>query len=505
MQQRPHEGYYLMYLRKSRADVEKEKYGQFETLAIHEEQLSKFAQRENYPIAEIYRELVCGESIAERHEFQKIMERINDPECRGVIVHAVDRLGRGDPMEYGWILSSFRFSHTLIITPTRTYDPCIPDDLQSLKLQMFVANVEYDHIRERMHNGSVASAERGNYQGSKPPYGYDRAIIDRRHTLAVNDAEAPTVKRIFQMAADGYNKGAIARALNSDGIPTQNGYLWTAQRIGTMIKNPIYKGYIRYGYTTQRVVSRDGLIFNKKTTVNKDGDYVLSKGVHEPIVSEELWELANKKAFDGVPVKRNNKIQNPLAGLIVCGKCGRALIRQDVKGKNGGHFPRLHHAYYTECQCKSISIAYVMDCLCDALEEIAADLETGIMQCGVDPQELAAIEKQLSLEENRLDKLIELYNVEAITVQEFKSRRSKSDELVKRLRQRHDELMAKDVTSEEIVFSTREALEKLRDDSVSAEDKNSALKSFIERIDYFEIDTARKNRKIELHVKLRGV
>lgn len=505
MQQRPHEGYYLMYLRKSRADLEKEKCGQFETLVVHEEQLSKFAQRENYPVAEIYRELVSGESIAERYEFQKVIDRINDPECRGVIVHAIDRLGRGDPMEYGWILSSFRFSRTLIITPARTYDPCVSDDLQSLKLQMFVANVEYDHIRERMHNGSIASAERGNYQGSKPPYGYDRAIVDHRHTLVENESESPIVRRIFRMAADGHNKGAIARTLNNDGIPTQKGCLWTAQRIGTIIRNPIYKGYIRYGYTTQRVVSRDGLIFNKKTTVNKDGDYILSKGVHKPLVSEELWELANKKAFEGVPVKRDRKIKNPLAGLIVCGKCGRALVRQDVKGKNGSHFPRLHHAYYTECQCKSISVAYVMECLCDALEEIAADLETGIIQCGIDPQELAAIEKQLALEENRLDKLIELYNAEAINVIEFKSRRAKSDELVKRLRARHDELAKKDVNADEIVFSTREALRKLRDDSVSAEDKNTALKSFIERIEYFEIDRARKNRKIELHVKLRGI
>ena len=70
---------------------------------------------------------------------------------------------------------------------------------------------------------------------------------------------------------------------------------------------------------------------------------------------------------------------------------------------------------------------------------------------------------------------------------------------------RHDELTSKGVTAEEIIFSTHEALAKLRDDSVNAEEKNKALKTFIERIEYFEIDQARKNRKIELHVKLRGV
>ena len=39
--QRPDEGYYIMYLRRSRADIEKEKYGEFNTLAAHEKTLTE--------------------------------------------------------------------------------------------------------------------------------------------------------------------------------------------------------------------------------------------------------------------------------------------------------------------------------------------------------------------------------------------------------------------------------------------------------------------------------
>lgn len=500
---RPQEGYYIMYLRKSRADAEKEKYGQFETLAVHEKTLVELAQREHYPIAKVYRELVCGESIEERSEFKKVLDDIADPYCLGILVHAVDRLGRGDPMEYGLILSSLKYTNTLVVTPGRVYDPNNTEDAQQLKLQMFVSNIEFEHIRERLHGGSIRSAEAGNYQGSKPPYGYDK--VPYKSALTPNTKEAPVVQLIFKLASDGLNKGAIARHLNDSGIPTRFGCLWVSSRVGTLISNPVYKGMVRYGYRRRRVVGRDGLKFVKKTAVSEEGKYVLKPGNHEPLVTEDVWELANKRAFEGVPVKRDMSIKNPLAGLIVCGKCGRALIRQTVRNKQRRAYERLHHAYYTECQCKSISLDYVMDCLCDALEDVAMELETGSVQSGTDPAEIEAVERTLADESRKLDKLIELFNADAITVYEFKERREASDILVKQLREKHDELTAKMVDPEEIAFTTREALTLLRDESVDAELKNNALKRFIEKIEYEEIDQASKNRQIKLTVHLRGL
>ena len=500
---RPQEGYYIMYLRKSRADAEKERLGQYETLAVHEKTLTELAQREHLPIAKIYRELVSGESIAERSEFNKVLDHIADPYCLGVIVHAVDRLGRGDPVDYGLIISSFKYTNTLVVTPGRTFDPNNSSDAEQLKLQMFVSNIEYEHIRERLHDGNMRSARDGNYQGSKPPYGYDK--VPYKAAIVPNPKEAPVVKLIFKLASEGWNKGAIARHLNDSGIPTRFGFLWTASRIGAILSNPVYKGMVRYGYRRQRVVSRDGLKFIKKTIVSEEGNYILVKGNHEPLVSEEVWELANKRAFEGVPVKRDMTIKNPMAGLIVCGKCGRALIRQTVTNKQKRPYDRLHHAYYTECQCKSIRLDYVMDCLCDALEEVANDLETGSVQCGTDPAEIEAIERTLADEAKKLDKLIELFNADAITVYEFKERREASDELVKQLRERHEELSARSVDPDEIAFTTREALGILRNENVSAEVKNNALKRFIEKIEYEELDQARKNRQIKLTVRLRGI
>lgn len=55
---------YLMYLRKSRADVEAEAHGAGDTLARHQDELLRAAKRLNLPVSKIYREIVSGDSIA---------------------------------------------------------------------------------------------------------------------------------------------------------------------------------------------------------------------------------------------------------------------------------------------------------------------------------------------------------------------------------------------------------------------------------------------------------
>lgn len=493
-------GYYLMYLRKSRADAEKERIGRYETLALHQRQLTELAERRGLRVERVYRELVSGETIEERAEFRRVMDRIQDPDCLGVIVHAIDRLGRGDPMEYGWVLSSLRYTGTLVVTPDKTYDPCDRSDFQSLKMQMFIANAELDRIRDRLACGLQDSARRGNYLGSKPPYGYDKVV--GRSAIVPNEAEAPVVRLIFDMAASGSNKGAIARRLNSDGIPTRHGSTWSASRVGTILSNPVYKGMVRYGYRRERVVSRDGLRFVRKTTVSEPGDYILAEGVHEPLVSDEVWEAA-QGAFEGVPVKRDRTLKNPLAGLVVCGRCGRALVRQVVRNRYGSTYERLRHAYNTRCGCRSADLGAVTSALCEALARAADDLEVRARSGGGGEGELEAVERAIAEEDRRLDKLLELYYADAITVDEFKARRSSSEARLLGLRERRDELASRSVDPMEVVSTTREALRMLADGSVPAEEVNACLRSFVERVDYFRDDEP--GGRIRLVVRLRGL
>ena len=69
---------YAIYLRKSRADADLELRGEGETLARHENQLISLACKLNLDVTQIYREIVSGETIAARHEMQKLLSAVSD-------------------------------------------------------------------------------------------------------------------------------------------------------------------------------------------------------------------------------------------------------------------------------------------------------------------------------------------------------------------------------------------------------------------------------------------
>ena len=113
----------LIYLRKSRADdpllsVE-------EVLSKHETRLDEWVDRnltDQIPTANRFKEVVSGESIADRPEFQKVLKLVESPSIKAVLVVEVSRLGRPDMEEIGKISKIFRYTNTMVITPERIFN-----------------------------------------------------------------------------------------------------------------------------------------------------------------------------------------------------------------------------------------------------------------------------------------------------------------------------------------------------------------------------------------------
>ena len=150
-------------------------------------------------------------------------------------------------------------------------------------------------------------------------------------------------------------------------------------------------------------------------------------------------------------------------------------------------------------------MSLVLEVLCDALEVVAKDLEVVIESGSYDSaeDERKTIASQIIKEENRLDKLMELYFNEAITLDEFKERRRKSEELTKQLTKRLEELGKPRKSPTEIHTSVHEAIEMIRDDQIDPGVKNQFLKSFVEKIEYENFTEKINKPDIRLTVYLR--
>lgn len=502
------EGLYALYLRKSRADLEKEAICEFETLALHEKELTDFAKRNGYVLDKpFYKELVSGEQIAERKQFQELMAKVEKGVYRGVLVHSVTRLGRGNPMEYGWILYVLQRTRTKIITPNKVFDPNDADDARYLQMEMFVSNMELGNIVGRMQGGCRASAKRGCFIKPTPPYGYDRFRNENgQWTLKQND-DAPTVRMIYERAAAGETLGSIAKDMNAKGLRTQCGGFWSAGRLGTIIKNVHYKGDIRYGYWHDEKVLGDGFRVERRRTKRAEGDYIYVKGLHKPIVDAELWQKANDRHNGSAPIKRSKSLKNPLAGLLVCKKCGRSMLRFiNTCPSNGNKIEHIRHASFCDCKARGCRLSVVMSVLVEALATIAEDLEACATFGDVDTseKELEAVERQLKRERDRLEKLFELYFADAITIEEFKERRASGEGLIETLELQRVELSKSRPAPSEVAFTIREAIHKLEDPDVEPQAKNEALRSFIDRIEYENLTERINKQDIRLHIVMKG-
>lgn len=494
---------YAMYLRKSRADLEKERLGEYETLAVHQRDLEELARRCGYALDQpYYRELVCGEHIADRPEFQRLMQAFMSGKYRGILVHEVSRLGRGTAMEYGWILFQLQLSRTLIVTPTKIYDPNDQDDARHLEMEMFVSNMEFGSIKNRLVNACQKSAENGHFVKPIPPYGYDRIKDESKGwTLMPND-DASTVRMIFERAAAGVPLGTIAKDMNDAGMRTPSGTYWSAGRLATIISNPHYKGVIRYGYYKREIVPGTDLSSLKRKHVRNENCQE-KPGLHEPIVSEDLWQRANDRNHGSAPVKRDYALKNPLAGIIVCSKCGHAMTRfVNRVPSSGNEIEHLRHQPFKGCKAQGARLSVVMELVCDALEDAAAELEIQPEEVpDTTHDELASVRKKLAVEKRRLDKLLELYMADALTIDEFRTRKVASEQCAEQLKAREAELSVEKRTPRQLAATIKDAVRMLQDDAIPAAEKNAALKAFIERIEY-ENHTPPRSRRYDIRLKV---
>ena len=193
-------------------------------------------------------------------------------------------------------------------------------------------------IKSTLHT----KARRGEYLGALDPYGYLRHPDDK-HKLIINEETAPIVRRIFEMSAAGMGSRSICTVLNDEGIlspaeytrfrkhdPTKDGEFvrkrfWCQTYLRSILKNEMYVGCMVQGrqYTPS-------YRSKKREPVPKE-DWIVVPDMHEPIVTRELFDEAQKK------MQARKKVIKPLdeprlfSGLFYCEACGTAM-RQHTTG-----------------------------------------------------------------------------------------------------------------------------------------------------------------------------
>lgn len=369
---------YALYLRKSRKDKALEENG-IDTLDRHEKILRDLAERQGLTIGEVYKEVVSADSIEDREEMQRLLKDVHNNKWAGVLVVELERLARGDTKDQGIVAEAFKYSETLIITPSKTYDPNDEFDEEYFEFGLFMSRREYKTIKRRLSAGVKLSVLEGNYLSPVAPYGYD--IVDRGRrdrTLAPNE-NAKIVQMMFRWyTVDKISFCEIAQKLTDMGIPSPKGLnYWTSFTVTKIIKNDAYIGKVRHG-KNKDVKEYDPETSKLKTVQRqqKESDIIIADGKHPALIDMDTWNAAIARHTLNTRIRKNTELSNPLAGLIRCSECGLMMqYKRTVRTTKTYEWFRHRQDYATNCNCNSADYKDVMAALVFALKEYVDDFQ----------------------------------------------------------------------------------------------------------------------------------
>ncbi len=296
---------YIIYPRKSREDVEKEKRTGEDILATHRNRLVALCKKQKWQYL-IMEEIVSGDTIAGRPVFQKILyEMLPTGNHPGIVVNDISRLGRGNMKDAGEIYQTLIEYQVKVVTPHKIYVPTNRADLRQIRFELFLSREEFELIRDRLEDGKDAAARAGRPAGNRWVLG----LTSVRGKWVINKDELAVVEKAFHLVQSGYSLRRTADKLNGLGHRTSRGCRWTATSVGRLINNPHYEGYQVW----------------KGETIPAE---------HGPLLPLELVHAARQRV-DRIPPdsrRRNYFFYVPL----ICAKCGARMYGNRPTQKRDG-------------------------------------------------------------------------------------------------------------------------------------------------------------------------
>ena len=499
---------YIIYLRKSRADNPHESVE--EVLAKHEIQLQEYAERElggRIPEHCIFREVVSGETIAERPEMNNVLAMIENPKLKGVLVVEPQRLSRGDLEDCGKVVNAFRYSKTEVVTLNMTYDLTNKMQRKFFEQELMRGGDFLEYTKEILLRGRIAAVKRGCYIGNIPPFGFNKIVdADGDSTLAANEF-APAVLMAFEMYVnEGKSYLQIARHFDSMGIKPYRSKVWEKSSIRAMLKNRHYIGLVVFGaYRTEKTVVNGEIVAH--SVRQAEDEVIVAKGKHKGIVPLELFEAAQEKMDNNPRAKWDMPLQNPLAGLIFCHKCGKAMAQHPYPHAE----TRIECRNRSGCNANSAKLREVVDAVVYALEaEQLPELEVKLHNdegkaASIQKKQLEKMNKEmdeLHAKEERQHDLLEsgTYSEETF-LKRNKALHAQMEELRSKIYEAKQNI-PKEIDYQDKIIKLQDAIAGLRDDTLSAEQKNRLLKAIVRRIEYEFIERKRRQTRFRLHIDL---
>ncbi len=452
---------------------------------------------------------ISGSTVAKRKNFLKMINDAKEDKFDLIITKEVSRFSRNlsDSIKYTQILMQNDVGVYFQTNGINTYDP---NSEFILNMMGSVAQEEVKRLSERVKWGHKEAIKKGRVLGSNNIIGYTK----NNATLVIEPNEANKIREIFKLYATGkYGFAKLALILYNKGIKNSKGNIYDKDTLKRIIENPKYKGYYR-GHTTEIIDYKT----KKRINISKEEQIIYKSDKIPKIVSEELWNKANKVLEERrTEIKSNsyNSIKKyPYTSKIICGNDGCKYSR--MTNKNNKLKPRWACCNYIKYRLNVCKSPIIYECDLDNifinilkklfnLNDIIKTLADYYINCKNNIEYdtvISDIENNIKKINLKKEKILDLLINNIITNNEYKEKNNNYNNDISILKKKIDilkeEKNKKSITPQKLINEVKEKL-KYKD---ILED---FINTFLEKVIVYKNNDDRKDLILEIYMNIGNI
>jgi site-specific DNA recombinase len=295
----------------------------------------------------------------DRPSLQRLLRAALSPrrEFDTILVDDTSRLSRSTASVLA-IFHKLTFASVRLIAASQNIDSQHDQAETLITMHGLIDSTYVRELAKKTHRGCESAVLRGQHAGGRC-YGYVTLPIGEgtaKHQV-VEETEAKTVRRIFEMSASGLSLKAITKALNAEHAGGRGD--WCPTGIRAMLKRELYKGELIWNRSKFEKVPESN---KRRRKVRDKSEWIRIQRPELAIVSEELWDRVQARLnfFGAKPSQgmRRGLLARSLtspylfSGLLKCGECGANLIVATGGGTHR-HPKYVCRNYFNRGTCKN--------------------------------------------------------------------------------------------------------------------------------------------------------
>lgn len=452
---------------------------------------------------------ISGSTVAKRKNFLKMINDAKEDKFDLIITKEVSRFSRNlsDSIKYTQILMQNDVGVYFQTNGINTYDP---NSEFILNMMGSVAQEEIKRLSSRVKWGHKEAIKKGRVLGSNNIIGYTK----NNATLVIEPNEADKIREIFKLYATGkYGFTKLALILYNRGIKNSKGNIYDKDTLKRIIENPKYKGYYR-GHTTEIIDYKT----KKRINISKEEQIIYKSDKIPKIVSEELWNKANKVLEERrTEIKSNsyNSIKKyPYTSKIICGNDGCKYSR--MTNKNNKLKPRWACCNYIKYRLNVCKSPIIYECDLDNifinilkelfnLNDIIKTLADYYINCKNNIEYdtvISDIENNIKKINLKKEKILDLLINNIITNNEYKEKNNNYNNDISILKKKIDilkeEKNKKSITPQKLINEVKEKLE-------YKDILEDFINTFLEKVIVYKNNDDRKDLTLEIYMNIGNI